>query len=121
MKKLIVILLLFLSIPAFSDQNPAYEMLFAKKLDAIKTNSYAAFIENSTDQFSAALNKAQFLDVSSRYGKQLSGGYEKEFQGDFKQQGYDVHLYKVTYADGSPSNLYKMVLSGDKVAGFWIQ
>lgn len=114
-------LLALFSATAPAEDSPRHETLFKEKINALITNNYEQFIAGGTAEFQAALKQAQFKDVAWRFGKQLKAGYSASYEGKFNQQGYDVYLWTVSYEGSDAANQYKMVLSGDKVAGFWIQ
>ena len=41
--------------------------------------------------------------------------------GQLKQQGCQVHLWKLVFKDGGDDTLAKLVLKDGRVAGFWLQ
>ena len=121
MKYLILILFAALAGYGLAGENNEIDGVFESKINAIQNNDYQSFISNSTNEFSDTLKKPQFTDVSWTFGKNLAAGYTKDYQGKYQQKGLDIHLYKISYKNGAPENLYKMVMQGDKLAGFWIQ
>lgn len=114
-------LLVLFSLSAMAEDSSRHQTLFQQKLNALIAGNYEQFVADGTAEFKAALKPAQFKDVAWRFGKQLKAGYNANYEGSFKQQGYDVYLWTVSYDKSDTSNQYKMVLSQDKVAGFWIQ
>lgn len=117
-KLLPIVLLWFVSEPIFASDEPSG--LFDSIITAIIQADYSKFRENGTTEFRNGINEAQFLDVAATFGRKLGTGYSKEYKGQFKQQGFDVHIWNVDYESDHSNNLYKMVLDGDKVTGFWI-
>lgn len=121
MKYLLLILFAALAGHGLAGENNEIDGVFESKINAIKSNDYESFISNSTKEFSNTLKKPQFTDVSWTFGKNLESGYTKDYQGKYQQQGLDIHLYRISYKNGATDNMYKMVMQGEKMAGFWIQ
>ncbi|MDX1695180.1 MAG: hypothetical protein R3208_15550 [Ketobacteraceae bacterium] len=115
------LILSLLSFGSLAKDASVHETLFSQKIQALINADYQQFIADGTPEFKAALQQVQFKDVAWKFGKQLKQGYSANYEGSFKQQGYDVYLWTISYDNSAASNQYKMVLSNDKVAGFWIQ
>ncbi|MCX6993527.1 MAG: hypothetical protein NT011_10345 [Kiritimatiellaeota bacterium] len=92
-----------------------------KLLKAVEANDYKSFVADGTDAFKTGITKQMFESVSKQMLPRMKKGYTCFYLGDLKQQGMSVYLWKLVYKDGENDTLAKLVLTGDKVAGFWLQ
>ena len=92
-----------------------------KLLKAVEANDYANFVAEGSEAFKAGLTKQMLEGVSAQLAPRLQKGYEVSYLGELKQQGCQVHLWKLAYKDGGDDTLAKLVLKDGKVAGFWLQ
>lgn len=92
-----------------------------KLLKAVEANDYKSFVADGTDAFKTGITKQIFESVSKQMVPRMKKGYTCFYLGDLKQQGCSVYLWKLVYKDGENDTLAKLVLTGDKVAGFWLQ
>jgi len=92
-----------------------------KLLKAVEANDYNSFVADGTDAFKTGITKQMFESVGKQMVPRMKKGYTCFYLGDLKQQGCSVYLWKLVYKDGENDTLAKLVLSGDKVAGFWLQ
>lgn len=92
-----------------------------KLLKAVEANDHKSFVADGTDAFKTGITKQMFESVSKQLMPRMKKGYTCFYLGDLKQQGCSVYLWKLVYKDGENDTLAKLVLSGDKVAGFWLQ
>lgn len=92
-----------------------------KLLKAVEANDYDSFMADGTDGFKAGLTKQMLKGVSGQLAPRMKKGYTCQYLGELKQQGYQILLWKLTYADGGDDTLAKLVLQDKKVAGFWLQ
>lgn len=92
-----------------------------KLLEAVEANDYASFVADGNDAFKAGLTKQMLEGVSAQLAPRMQKGYDVSYLGELKQQGCQVHLWKLAYRDGGDDTLAKLVLKDGKVAGFWLQ
>ena len=91
-----------------------------KLMNAVESGSYGRFVEDGTVLFQEQLLKSQFRHVHEQLAERLSHGYRLEYLGTLRQEGLNVHLWRITYKDGEDQTLAKLVLRGTKTAGFWL-
>jgi hypothetical protein len=102
-------------------QQPTTQGTVNTLLTAIATNNYDAFVANATPALKTGITKEEFKRVSTQLSPRLKKGYELQYLGSLKQQGFEVFLWKIIYKDTSSDMLARLVLQGDKVAGFWFE
>ncbi len=90
-------------------------------LTAIAANNYNALIANAAPALKARITKETFRQVSTQLSPRLKTGYKLQYLGSLKQQGVEVLLWKIIYQDGGDDMLARLVIEGNKVAGFWFQ
>jgi hypothetical protein len=101
-------------------ETPAKKIL-SKLLNAVEDNDYNSFVEDGSAEFKAGLTKQMLGGVSQQLSSRMKAGYETYYLGQLKQQGCEVHLWKLVYGDGGDDTLAKLALKDGKVAGFWLQ
>ncbi len=89
-------------------------------MQAIAQNDYEAFIANGTSQFKR-LPKPAFTSVEGQLGELIRGGYKAEYLTQLNQQETIAHLWKISYETSPDNTLAKLIISNNKVAGFWLQ
>lgn len=93
---------------------------FDRLLTAVEKNDHARFVEEATPEFRST--PAQLLAGASKaFGPRLKKGYQADYLGSLKQQGHQVHLWKLTFKDGGDDHLARLALKNGKVAGFLFQ
>jgi hypothetical protein len=98
----------------------AAETTMKKMMEAVKTKSFDVFMANTDDGMRAALTKQQFEGVSNQLAPRMKQGYRTTYLSKLRQEGHDVHLWKLEMTDGKDDYLIKMALKDGKVAGFLI-
>ena len=99
----------------------AEKAILSKLMQAISQNDYEAFISNGTSQFKSAVTKQIFNGVEDQVGSLIRGGYQTAYLAQLNKQGNKVHLWNITYATSKENTLAKLVVTENKVAGFWIK
>ncbi len=89
-------------------------------IKAIEEDDFNEFIKNGEPTFQE-LDKKIFKVVCKKFDERMKGGYDVEFLGDLKQQGYEVTLWRLRFKDGSDDALATLSMKGDKVGGYWIK
>ena len=90
-------------------------------LDAVETNGHSAFIKDATPEVKAGFTEQVLQAVSGQVAPHMKKGYTLTYLGQLRQQGCEVHLWRLTYRAGHDDTLLKLVLKGGKVAGFSLQ
>jgi len=104
-----------------TDSPAQAQAVLNRLLQAVKDNDYNAFVQDGTPQFMAGMTKQMLMGVHGQLAPRMEGGYVTEFMGKLNQSGMDVFVYKLIYSAGGDDTLVKLVLDGNKVAGFWLQ
>ena len=102
-------------------QQPTTQGIVNTLLAAIAANDYDAFVGDATPVLKTRITKEEFKRVSTQLSPRLGKGYELRYLGSLKQQGVEVFLWKMIYKDAGNDMLARLVLQGDKVAGFWFE
>jgi len=108
-------------LPAPPVQQPSTQGTVDTLLAAIATNNYDAFVANAAPALKTRITKEEFRRVSTQLSPRLKKGYELQYLGSLKQRGVEVFLWKIIYKDAGSDMLARLVLQGDKVAGFWFE
>jgi hypothetical protein len=103
------------------DADPAVQKTFDKLMGAIKVNDRDAFVADATDEVKKRTTQQEMAGLNKELGPRLSKGYQATYLGQLKQQGYQVHLWKGTFKDDGDDLLFRVVLKGGKVAGYFAQ
>ena len=106
--------------PGASQQGPT-QATVQKLLEAIAANDYDAFVANAAPELKTNITKESFTEVSTDLSPDLKKGYELVYEGSLQERGAEVFMWKVTFKDSGDEILLRMVLQGNKVAGFWMQ
>lgn len=89
-------------------------------LDAMANNDYQRFTANATPDF-AAIDPAQFVQVSNSLAPRLQKGYSVDYLGNLRQQGLDISVWKVSFQDGGDDLLATMNVQDGRVGGFYLR
>jgi len=118
----ILLLSLFSSL-AWADTKPRPMImeLFRSQIDAIASESYEQFMDHADANFRQSISQDQFGALSESLSPRLVDGYQSEYLGALNQDGFNVHLWKMTLASSDSDNLVKMAMRENEIAGFWIQ
>jgi hypothetical protein len=90
-------------------------------LAVIATNNYDTLLANAAPTLKTRITRETFTQVSNQLSPRLKKGYQAQYFGSIKQQSVEVFVWKITYQDGGDDMLARLVLQGNKVAGFWFQ
>src|SRR5207253_11196658 len=97
---------------------PPPEKLFKKLVTAVRTNSYDDFVGDGDRTFKTAMTKPLFGNVTSQLGARLAAGYSTAYLTALRQGGFTIHLWKISYMNGSDDTLARLVVTDGKVSGF---
>ena len=90
-------------------------------LDAVETNDHDALVKDGTPQVKAGFTKQVLQALSGQLAPHMERGYVLTYLGELRQQGCEVHLWRLTYRDGHDDTLVKLVLKDGKIAGLSLQ
>lgn len=107
------------AIPAHAAGNapPEAEKALNKLIDAVKAESYEAFIADADANVKKQLSRQQFEGLCGLYTKPLKKGYTMEYFGQLRQRGMAVYVWKFTVPGGQEDVLVRLALKEGKVAG----
>lgn len=100
---------------------PEAQKLLLRMIDAVKAESYDAFLADADANLKKQLSRQQFEGLCGLYTKPLKKGYTLDYLGQLKQHGFAVHLWKITGAGATEDVLVKLVVKDGKVGGVWVQ
>ena len=104
-----------------ADEAPEDADAASKRLvKAVEENNFQDFIKDGEPAFQQ-LDKKQFEAVSIQLDKRMKGGYDVEYLGDMRQQGYHVTLWRLRFKDGGDDALATLSMKQGKVGGYWIK
>ena len=99
---------------------PEAQKILVRMIDAVKAESYDAFLADADATLKTRLSRQQFEGVCGLYAQQLKKGYTLDYFGHLKQRGYLVHIWKVTATGAQDDPLIKLALKDGKAGGVWI-
>ncbi len=89
-------------------------------LDAMAQNDYQAFTSQGTPEF-AAIDQAQFSQVSTSLAPRLKQGYTVQYMGNLQQQGLDISVWKISFQDQGDDLLATLNVQDGRVGGFFLR
>jgi hypothetical protein len=99
---------------------PDAEKALLKMIEAVKAESYDAFLADADANLKAHLSRQQFEGMCGLYTKALKKGYTLEYFGQLRQRGATVNVWKVSSPTGQEDVLVKLVMKDGKVSGVWV-
>ncbi len=114
----------FLAQPASllaADADPGTKATFDRLVAAVQANDRDAFVKNATDDMQQAVTPQVMDGINRDIGTRLAKGFDATYLCQLKQQGHQVQLWKVAFKDGGDDALIRIVMRGDKLAGFFRQ
>jgi hypothetical protein len=99
---------------------PDVEKVVKKMIEAVKAESYDAFLADADTNLKEHLSRQQFQDTCGRYTQALQKGYTLDYFGQLKQRGMVVYIWKVSVPGESEDALVKLVMKEGKVTGVWV-
>lgn len=119
---LILTLLILFGLPAFAADPPEVaSRSLATLMKSAVEDDFEGFQSLGDETFKKGMGKAVFAGVVKQLQPLFKDGYGVDYLTDLTQQGHKVYLWKITPKIGEDQFIAKLVLSGDQVAGFWIQ
>lgn len=83
----------------------AADRTLMKLLAAVQTNDYDSFVADGNEAFKAGITRQMLQGVSSLLSPRMKKGYTPTYLGQLKQQGCQVHLWKLVFKDGGDDTL----------------
>lgn len=89
-------------------------------LNAMAQNDYKGFIDQGTPEF-GALGEPEFAKVANALSPRLKQGYDVTYLGSLRQQGLDISVWKISFADKGDDLLATLNVREGKVGGFFLR
>jgi hypothetical protein len=122
---LVPVLALFLSAPRAARAEVAApaeaEKLLLRLIEAVKAESYDAFLSDADANMKKQLSRQQFEGLCGLYTKPLKQGYTLSYFGQLRQRGMAVYVWKVAAAGAPDEALVRLWLKDGKVGGVVVQ
>ncbi len=122
---LVASLALFLSVPhaarAAGAAPAEAEKLLLKLIEAVKAESYDAFLADADANMKKQLSRQQFEGLCGLYTKPLKQGYTLTYFGQLKQRGMAVYVWKVDAVGAQDEVLVRLWVKDGKVGGVLVQ
>ena len=99
---------------------PDAQKIVTRMIEAVKAESYDAFLVDADANLKTHLSRQQFEGVCGLYTQQLKKGYTLEYFGHLKQRGYLVHVWKISTSGAQDEALIRMAVKDGKVGGVWV-
>ena len=106
--------------PQIPIAEPAVRDAFDLLTVSIRDDDYAGFTRAVDDNFKTALTKEAFAKVVAQIAPLLKKGFKTTYFGQFKKNGFAVHLWKVEF-DAGDDFLAEMSLKDQKIGGFFLR
>lgn len=104
-----------------ADPDPSVQKTFKSLLGAIQANDRDAFVAHATDAVKQGLTPEIMEGLNKQFGARLKKGYEASYLCSLKQQGLQVHLWKLSFKDEGDDIVVRVALKDGKVDGFFLQ
>jgi hypothetical protein len=111
------------AVPARAEGAPPPEAhkLLTKMIDAVKTESYDAFLADADANLKKHLSRQQFEGMCGLYSKPLNKGYTLEYFGQLKKRDMAVYVWKVSTNGAQEDVLIRLAVKDGKVGGIMAQ
>jgi hypothetical protein len=100
---------------------PAAEKVLVKMIDAVKAESYDAFLRDADANMKKQLSHQQFEGICGMYGKALKKGYTLEYFGQLKQRGMTIYVWKVSSPGAKEDVLVRLGMKDGKASTVQVQ
>ena len=101
--------------------SPAAEKVLMKMIDAVKAESYDAFLRDADANMKKQLSHQQFEGICGMYAKALKKGYTLEYFGQLRQRGMTVYVWKVSSPGAKEDVLVKLGMRDGKASMVQVQ
>ena len=113
-------LLIVPAVQAASSGGSADKPVVEQLLNAIAQNDYQRFISQGTPAF-ASVGEANFQQVADVVSPRLKQGYTVQHLGNLRQQGLDISVWKISFADNGDDLLATLNVTQGRVGGFFLR
>lgn len=111
----------FAFMPVAHAQNGSSDQPVVQRLlDTMAQNDYQGFIAQGTPEF-GALGEPEFAKVANALSPRLKQGYDVTYLGSLRQQGLDISVWKISFADKGDDLLATLNVREGKVGGFFLR
>ena len=93
------------------------EKALTKMIEAVKAESYDAFLADAGANLKKQLSRQQFEGMCVLYTKSLKQGYTLEYFGQLRQRGMAIYVWKVSSPGAQEDVLVKLAMKDGKVDG----
>jgi hypothetical protein len=100
--------------------SPAVQQTFELLMGCIENNNFSGFQIAIDDDFKVALTEEIFKSVVEQMAVRQKQGYQSLYLEEMKQQGYQVHIWKLTFKDAGDDVLVKLSIKDGKVGGLFL-
>jgi hypothetical protein len=100
---------------------PEAQKLLLKMIEAVKAESYEAFLADADANLKKQLSRQQFEGMCGLYSKPLKKGYTLEYFGQLKKRDMAVYVWKVSAAGAQEEVLVRLAVKDGKVGGVMVQ
>jgi hypothetical protein len=100
---------------------PAAEKVLLKMIEAVKAESYDAFLADADASMKKQLSHQQFEGICGMYAKALKKGYTLEYFGQLKQRGMTIYVWKVSSPGAKEDVLVKLGMKDGKASTVQVQ
>ena len=97
------------------------DRLLLKLIEAVKAESYDAFLSDADANMKKQLSRQQFEGLCGLYTKPLKQGYTLSYFGQLRQRGMAVYVWKVATPGAPDEALVRLWLKDGKVGGVVVQ
>ena len=116
----LVLLAAFATAPMAQTGGTADQPIVQDLLESIAQNDYPRFISQGTPAF-AEVGEPQFAQVANTVAPRLQQGYTVQYLGNLQQQGLDISVWKVSFADQGDDLLATLNVREGRVGGFFLR
>ena len=90
---------------------------FDTLLSATAANDYKQFVSVADDTFRRSITPKDFQSISQSLAPRMKAGFTPTYLGKLRQEGTEVSMWRLTFADGGDDRLVRMSLAQDRVNG----
>ena len=93
---------------------------FDTLLAATAANDYDQFVSVADTTFRSSVNPSVFQSIRQSLAPRMQREFTPTYLGQLRQNGAQVSLWRLVFADGGDDRLARMSMSQDRVVGFLI-
>jgi hypothetical protein len=104
---------------AFAQAPQPLQDTMKRMLSAAQANALDEFLAQADPVAKIGMTK-QMQDINQELGPRIKQGYAATYWGSLKQEGYEVHVWKLEFRDGQDDYLVTLAVKDRKVSGMWV-